>query len=73
MKWLDKIGYVPLVIVAVLLGLAPFVPEPHLWQKLNMLMDGTLIKPMDIFDLFFHGAAPALLILKLSKTILKAG
>ncbi|MFV1993106.1 MAG: RND transporter [Acidiferrobacterales bacterium] len=73
MKWLDKIGYTPLVIVAVLLGLAPFVPEPHLWQKLNMLMDGILIKPMDIFDLVFHGSGPVLLLLKVSKTILKAG
>ncbi len=73
MKWLDKIGYTPLVVVAVLLGLAPLSPEPHLWQKLKMLMDGTLVKPLDMFDLFFHGTAPLLLILKLSKSIIKSG
>jgi len=73
MKWLDKIGYTPLVIVAILLGMAPLDPEPHLWQKLKMLMDGTLVKPLDMFDLFFHGTAPLLLILKLSKSIIKSG
>ena len=71
MKWLDKIGYTPLVIVAILLGMAPLDPEPHLWQKLKMLFGGTLVRPLDIFDLFFHGAVPALLILKISKTMLK--
>lgn len=63
--WLDE---VPLVLLAALAGwmaLAPFVPEPHLWQKLKMLAAGTLTRPIDIFDLFFHVAAPALLAWKL--------
>jgi hypothetical protein len=50
---------------AVLLALAPFVPEPHLWQKLKMLAAGTLHKPIDIFDLFLHGAPLILLVIKL--------
>ncbi|WP_412049713.1 hypothetical protein ACK6D9_19065 [Hoeflea sp. Naph1] len=57
---LDQFSW-PIVIIACLtLGLAPFFPEPHIWEKLKMLMAGTLIKPIDIFDLLMH-AAPFLL------------
>ncbi len=65
MKWLDNIPLALLLPLAVLLALAPFVPEPHLWEKLKMLADGTLSRPVDIFDLFLHGAPLVLLILKL--------
>ncbi len=61
MKWLDNIPLVVLLPVAVFLALAPFSPEPHLWEKLKMLVDGTLVKPIDIFDLFLHGTPLALL------------
>ena len=47
--------------VAVVLSLAPFRPEPHLVEKLRMLANGQLTAPIDIFDLFLHGA-PLLLI-----------
>jgi len=46
------------------LGLAPFTPQPHLLEKLDMLFSGTLQRPVDIFDLCLHGALPALLLLK---------
>ena len=65
MKALDAIPLTLLLPLAVFLALAPFVPEPHLWEKLKMLADGTLSRPIDIFDLFLHGAPLALLILKL--------
>ncbi|MDH5436086.1 MAG: RND transporter [Gammaproteobacteria bacterium] len=64
MKFLDRLSYTFLVPVALFLTFAPFTPEPHLWQKLNMLVAGTLIKPLDIFDLFFHATPVTLLILK---------
>jgi hypothetical protein len=44
--------------------LAPFKPMPHVVEKLLMLKDGTLHKPVDIFDLFFHLVPLILLILK---------
>lgn len=54
-----------LVILACLtLGLAPFFPEPHIWEKLKMLAAGQLVKPIDIFDLLMHAAPFILLILK---------
>ena len=64
MSWLDKIPFITLVMIALLLGLAPFVPEPHVWEKLKMLFDGSLSKPIDIFDLFMHGTPWVLLGLK---------
>ena len=65
MKWLDKIPLTTLLIIALLLGLAPFKPEPHLWEKLKMLAAGELVRPLDIFDLFLHGTPVVLLFLKL--------
>ena len=66
MKWLDKIPLAMLLAVAVFLALAPFSPEPHLWEKLKMLFEGTLVRPIDIFDLLMHGAPLVLLALKLA-------
>jgi len=65
MKWLDRIPYSLLVPLAAVMALAPFVPEPHLWEKLKMLASGSLVRPIDIFDLFLHGTPLLLLALKL--------
>ena len=64
MNWLDKIPFLPLIRISLMLGLAPFVPEPHVWEKLKMLADGSLGKPIDIFDLLMHGTPWILLGLK---------
>ena len=64
MKWLDKIPFTTLLLIALTLGLAPFKPEPHVWEKLKMLFDGSLGKPIDIFDLVMHGTPWVLLGLK---------
>jgi len=64
-KWLDRIPLPTLAIIAIMLGLAPFAPEPHLWQKLKMLFGGTLAKPIDILDLVMHATPALVLILKL--------
>jgi len=69
MAWLDRIPFVILIAVALLLGLAPFVPEPHLWEKLKMLAAGTLSRPIDIFDLLYHAAPWVLLVLKLVRMV----
>lgn len=71
LKMLDKIPFSILVILAVCLGLAPFTPEPHLFEKIRMLFHGQLSKPIDIFDLFLHGTAPLLLLLKIFRLFLK--
>ena len=69
MRWLDAIPWLPLVIGAVLLGLAPFHPEPHLWEKLKILVAGDLSRPLDIFDLILHGTLVLVLLLKLLRLV----
>lgn len=61
----DQIPLNILIIAALALGLSPFFPEPHLWEKLKMLASGTLTRPIDIFDLLMHATPVVLLILKL--------
>lgn len=71
MNWLDKIPTTTLLIIALTLGLAPFVPEPHVWEKLKMLASGNLARPLDIFDLFLHGTPWILLIMKITRNATK--
>ncbi len=52
--------YGVLIPVALVLGAAPFRPEPHLVEKLRMLWSGTLTRPLDIGDLLLHGVPLAL-------------
>ena len=54
-----------LIVLSLTLGLAPFTPEPHLWEKLKMLASGELTELLDIFDLLLHGTPWLLLITKL--------
>lgn len=63
MAWLDSIPWLVIVALCLTLGLAPFAP-PHLVEKLRMLFDGRLVRPVDWFDLLLHAAPWALLALK---------
>ena len=65
-KLLYKIPLSLLVVLCLTLGLAPFTPQPHVWEKLRMLFAGELVKPIDIFDLLMHATPWILLVLKLS-------
>ena len=48
------------------LGLAPFFPMPHIWEKILMLINGLPMQAMDYFDFVFHGMPWAVLALKLT-------
>lgn len=65
MEWLDKIPTGLLIAAAIMMLLAPFVPEPHLIEKFRMFMAGELKKPIDIFDVFWHLFPTVLLAIKL--------
>lgn len=65
MSFLDQIPLSILVVACLTLGLAPFVPEPHIWEKLKLLVAGDLVKPIDMFDLALHAAPFVVLGLKL--------
>jgi hypothetical protein len=64
MAILDQIPISLIVLACLTLGLAPFFPEPHIWEKLKMLVAGNLVKPVDIFDLLMHAAPFVVLGLK---------
>ncbi len=70
-NFLDKISYTILIIIAVFMLLAPFKPMPHVLEKLLMLKNGTLHRPIDIFDLFYHLAPLALLAMKVYRDYTK--
>lgn len=71
MGFIDNIPYLPLVVVAVFMLLAPFTPMPHVLEKLIMLKKGMLTRPIDIFDLFFHLIPSILLVVKIARTQMK--
>ena len=49
-RLLDALPLSVLLIASLTLGLAPFVPEPHIWEKLKMLAAGELTQTIDILD-----------------------
>ena len=65
MQFIDNIPLSILLVMCVLLGFAPFIPEPHIVEKIRILFHGNLKKPLDIFDLFYHSAPFILLVIKL--------
>ena len=56
--------------LALLLALAPLRSQPHLIEKLGMLFDGTLTRPIDIFDLVLHGGPLGLLMARIGIDVL---
>lgn len=65
--WMDKLPFLPTIIIVGMLAIAPYSPEPHVWEKLKMLFSGTLVRPVDIFDLVLHGSAAILLVLRVAR------
>ena len=63
-NWINRTPLVLFILFALTLGLAPFAPEPHIVEKLRMLADGSLSRPIDIFDLVLHGTPWVLLVTK---------
>lgn len=63
-NWIKRTPLILFVVFALTLGLAPFAPEPHVVEKLRMLADGSLSRPIDIFDLLLHGTPWVFLVTK---------
>ncbi len=70
MVFMQKLPWGLLIIACLTLGLAPFAP-PHIWEKLQMLAKGRLVKPIDWFDLILHGTPWVLLIVKVVGTLVQ--
>ena len=65
MKFIDQLSFPLLVVITILMLGAPFVPEPHMVEKMRMLSQGTLTRPLDIFDVFWHLLPATLLAVKM--------
>jgi len=63
-QFLSKLPWGIIVLLCLTLGLAPYKP-PHIVEKITMLVQGKLVRPIDWIDLVFHGIPWILLILKL--------
>ena len=47
---------VPIILMCLTLGLAPFFPEPHVWGKVKWIAGGAVgMQLMDWLDFLFHG------------------
>lgn len=67
MRLIDGLPLPLLIAMSIFMLGAPFLPEPHLVEKFRMLVEGTLSKPIDIFDIFWHLLPAILLIIKLQR------
>ena len=65
LAWVDSLDWIIVIAACLTLGLAPFTP-PHIVEKLQLLAKGKLVKPVDWFDLFFHGIPWVLLVIKIA-------
>ena len=68
MRWVDAAPWPILILGALTLGLAPFAP-PHIIEKLRMLAEGRLRRPIDVFDLLLHGLPWTILFLKAARSL----
>ncbi len=62
---IQLISWPIVLIMCATLGLAPFTPEPHIVEKLRLLLNGDLNTAVDIFDLIMHGSPFALALIKI--------
>lgn len=61
-----------ILLLCLTLGLAPFLPEPHIWGKTRWIMDGARgMAFMDWIDVFFHGLPFLLLFRKIILSLFK--
>ena len=63
--WLDRFPWIWLLLLAAWMAIAPVSPEPHLVEKLRLLSQGALVRPLDIFDLALHATPLSLVAIKL--------
>jgi hypothetical protein len=60
LAWLDRLPWIWVLVLTAWMAVAQVTPEPHLVEKLRLLAQGTLVRPLDVFDLALH-ATPLLL------------
>lgn len=71
-SFISNLDWNIIIIICLTLGLAPFTP-PHIYEKITMLINGTLKRPIDWFDLLLHGIPWLILIAKIIITVKNRG
>ncbi|MBT4762039.1 MAG: RND transporter [Bdellovibrionaceae bacterium] len=71
MEFIKNLEWFHVIILCATLGLAPFTP-PHIYEKLVMLFNGKLVKPIDIFDFIMHAVPWIILIIKVGISVKSA-
>lgn len=65
------------LLASVTLGLAPFIPEPHIWGKLKWIAKGGAFSGehpmqfMDWFDVVLHGSPWVILLISIIYSVKK--
>ena len=61
-----------IVLLCLTLGLAPFIPEPHLWGKIKWIAGGAMgMGIIDWFDVVLHGFPWIILLVKMVSWLFK--
>jgi hypothetical protein len=66
------VPWVAVIVACLTVGLAPFSP-PHIVEKLQMLAQGRLVRPLDWFDLVFHALPWLFLLTKVVVSVVMRG
>lgn len=68
---IDNTHWGLITVLALWLALAPWPmgPEPHLVEKARFLAEGTLTRPIDIFDVFYHLVGLGVLAVKAGRQV----
>ena len=71
-NYINQIPWIVVILLCITLGLAPYTPQPHVIEKLILLIDGKLNNPIDIFDFLMHLSPFILLTLKIILNLKKS-
>ena len=74
MKKFLRENWVLFAVASCTLGLAPFVPEPHIWDKLKRIFLGTQSMAfIDWVDVLLHGTPWVLLFISIGLNLSRIG
>ena len=68
-----KLPWSMIILFCLTLGLAPFFPIPHMWEKLKMFSSGTLVRQNRLVRFIMHAAPWILLLIKIVLTMKENG